>query len=186
MKLSGNDMDYTSGLKSGSEKALNAIFDQFYRPLVYFAMRIIKDKEEAEDIVVSTFSKLWERKENLENLPKVKGFLYLTASYTDNGGSGGSKPLAAKKTVVLRNSKIGFRGIDEVVNFPAKAPAGKLIVKRARIKKTNGPLLGTTAMHLLNGDFPFEVCMAVGEFMSRTVAENVDVYFFSASVIFFR
>jgi RNA polymerase sigma-70 factor (family 1) len=78
MKLPDTDMDYISGLKSGSEKALDVVFNQFYQPLVYFAIRIIKDREEAEDIVVSTFSKLWDRKENLDNLPKVKGFLYLT------------------------------------------------------------------------------------------------------------
>lgn len=73
-----------------------------------------------------------------------------------------------------------------VADFPANAPAGKLIVKSARLKKMKGQLLRTTAMHLLNGDFPFEVCMAVGEFMSRIVEEFEDVYFFSALVIFFR
>jgi hypothetical protein len=53
-----------------------------------------------------------------------KGFLYLTANYTDNGGSGGSKPLTSKKTLVLRNSKVGIREVKKVDNFSNFDSAG--------------------------------------------------------------
>jgi cytochrome c len=53
-----------------------------------------------------------------------KGFLYLTASYTDNGGTGGSKPLTAKKTLVFRNSKVSTREVKRVENFPNLDSAG--------------------------------------------------------------
>ncbi len=53
-----------------------------------------------------------------------KGFLYLTASYTDNGGSGGSKPLTSKKTVVLRNSKVAMREVKKIDNFSNLDSAG--------------------------------------------------------------
>ena len=46
-----------------------------------------------------------------------KGFLYLTATYTDNGGSGGLKPLTAKKTLVLRNSKMSMKEVRKMENF---------------------------------------------------------------------
>ncbi len=71
--------------------------------------------------------------ENKKSLPQTggvnvtaadKGFLYLTASYTDNGGSGGSKPLTAKKTLVLRNSKMSMREVRRVVNFNNVDSAG--------------------------------------------------------------
>ena len=56
--------------------------------------------------------------------PADKGFLYLTASYTDNGGAGGAKPLTAKKTLVLRNSKMTLREVRKVENLANLDSAG--------------------------------------------------------------
>lgn len=42
---------------------------------------------------------------------KNNGILYLTATYTDQGGAG-LKPLSTTKTVALRNSQLSFSGLD--------------------------------------------------------------------------
>ncbi|MEO5998540.1 MAG: PKD domain-containing protein, partial [Chitinophagaceae bacterium] len=71
--------------------------------------------------------------ENKKSLPPAgsvnpttadKGFLYLTASYTDNGGSGGSKALSSKKTLILRNSKMSVRAVEQIMNFLTLDSAG--------------------------------------------------------------
>ena len=70
--------DIVASLKDGQPQALDELFNQYYRALVYFALRIIKNHEEAEDIVIESFSKLWNNRERMESLQNIKGFLYLT------------------------------------------------------------------------------------------------------------
>jgi RNA polymerase sigma-70 factor (family 1) len=78
MKSSKDDIHLIAGLKTGRESALNALFDQFYQALCYYAIKMINDQSEAEDIVTDTFSKLWNRKEDFETMQHVKGFLYIS------------------------------------------------------------------------------------------------------------
>src|SRR6185369_16606748 len=44
----------------------------------YFAEKLIGDTQEAEDIVLDTFSKFWTRRENFETLPNIRAFLYIS------------------------------------------------------------------------------------------------------------
>ncbi|MEJ7739815.1 MAG: ThuA domain-containing protein [Chitinophagaceae bacterium] len=53
-----------------------------------------------------------------------KGFLYLTASYTDKGGAGGGKPLTAKKTLVFRNSLFSMKEVKNARGFTSFDSAG--------------------------------------------------------------
>jgi len=64
--------------RNGSESAFKSIFGQFSKPLRFFAEAIIKDHQEAEDIVVETFLKLYKLKENFNDVRAIKSFLYLT------------------------------------------------------------------------------------------------------------
>ena len=47
------------GFKEGDIRAFQQVFDEFYPNLCYFAHRLIDDREEAEDIVLELFTKLW-------------------------------------------------------------------------------------------------------------------------------
>ncbi|MBX3256000.1 MAG: RNA polymerase sigma-70 factor [Chitinophagaceae bacterium] len=67
-----------TSLNNGQQQALDELFAQYYRALVYFAMRIIKNQEEAEDIVIESFSKLWNNRAKMASAQNIKGFLYLT------------------------------------------------------------------------------------------------------------
>lgn len=53
------------------------IFKENYRPMVYFADKIIANKEQAEDIVSEAMVKLWQRIDSFPNQTAVKSFLYL-------------------------------------------------------------------------------------------------------------
>ncbi|MCO5235231.1 MAG: sigma-70 family RNA polymerase sigma factor, partial [Chitinophagaceae bacterium] len=78
MTLSRNHTNIVDSLNNGRQQALDELFAQYYRALVYFAMRIIKNQEEAEDIVIESFSRLWDNRERMESVQNIKGFLYLT------------------------------------------------------------------------------------------------------------
>lgn len=78
MTLPHDNTTIVDSLKDGQQQALDELFTQYYRALVYFAMRIIKSQEEAEDIVIESFSKLWNNRGKMESVQNIKGFLYLT------------------------------------------------------------------------------------------------------------
>jgi RNA polymerase sigma-70 factor (family 1) len=70
--------DIVNEFKKGNEKSLNSIFDQYYAALCYFAHKLILNKEEAEDIVVQTFMKLWAKHAHFDSLRAIRAFLYIT------------------------------------------------------------------------------------------------------------
>lgn len=75
------DPDTMSAFRNGDEKAFKHVFELFHKRLCIFASGIV-DAEAADDIVQETFVKLWERKENFDNIGAIKAFLYLTIKNT--------------------------------------------------------------------------------------------------------
>lgn len=65
--------------KAGDEVAFTAIYDQFYFVIYQYAKRWLYNKQEAEDVTSETFTKLWHRREQMENLENITGFLKVTA-----------------------------------------------------------------------------------------------------------
>jgi len=65
-----------SGLKSGDHKIYEMIFRDFYSPLCRYAVSILRDSNEAEDIVQKTFCKLWDQRESIEIHTSIKSYLY--------------------------------------------------------------------------------------------------------------
>lgn len=62
--------------QASNEAAFTEIYDRYYPLLFYHAVKKLKDKEQAEDIIHDLFTKFWIRREgplNTENLP---GYLY--------------------------------------------------------------------------------------------------------------
>lgn len=66
-----------SAFQNGSKTAFNYIFELYYKRLHFFSAGISSEID-AEDIVQESFIKLWERRENFNNLESIKAFLYLT------------------------------------------------------------------------------------------------------------
>lgn len=62
----------------GSGDAYSQIFNDYYTPVCYYAMQIIGQLEDAEDIVMETFNKLFEQKGDFNTLANIRGFLYRT------------------------------------------------------------------------------------------------------------
>lgn len=66
-----------SSFKNGTPNALNSLIKVYYNPLCLFAYRLLKDQVVAEDIVLESFTKLWHRRCDFENVQNIKAFLYI-------------------------------------------------------------------------------------------------------------
>ncbi len=63
-------------LKEGDITAFEMMFRTHYQPLCHYAYTFVQDKDEAEEIVQSTFLSVWEKRATLEIRTAVKPYLY--------------------------------------------------------------------------------------------------------------
>ena len=64
-----------------SEKEFEEVFRYYYRPLFLFAYGYIMDEEEAENIVQSVFTEMWEKRGNLPGNLNLKAYLYSSVKH---------------------------------------------------------------------------------------------------------
>lgn len=65
-----------TSLRTGDITAFEMLFRTHYQPLCNYAYTFVQDRDEAEEIVQSTFLSVWEKRENLEIRTAVKPYLY--------------------------------------------------------------------------------------------------------------
>ena len=63
-------------LQAGDITAFEMIFKTYYQPLCNYAYSFVHDRDEAEEIVQTTFLSVWEKKDNLAINTGVKPYLY--------------------------------------------------------------------------------------------------------------
>lgn len=63
--------------KEGEEHAFRQVFDKYYRPVSYFALKILNDDLYADDIVSETFRKAWDARLKFATARHLENFLYL-------------------------------------------------------------------------------------------------------------
>ena len=51
-------------------------FHFYYRPLCLYALRLLGNTDEAEDVVQETFAAIWEKRETLHQIESIKSYLY--------------------------------------------------------------------------------------------------------------
>jgi RNA polymerase sigma factor (sigma-70 family) len=69
--------DWFHRFQRGDGNAMRTAFDKYYRPVSYFAQKILKDDSYAEDIVLEVFRKAWENRKKLASPRHLVNFLYL-------------------------------------------------------------------------------------------------------------
>ena len=70
-------MDETiKAFREGNHLSFEQLFDNCYESLCRYAYSILKDMDEAEDIVQKTLCKLWDQREMLDIRTSVKSYLY--------------------------------------------------------------------------------------------------------------
>ena len=65
-------------LHAGKEEAYRILFDEYYQILGVFAMKYVRDKEVAEDIVQDVILELYNRRLLFNSLLALKSFLFLS------------------------------------------------------------------------------------------------------------
>lgn len=66
------------GLQSNDSRVFDYLFNEYYNQLQYFAERLVSNREEAQDIVITAFRKFWGLKANFQTANNIKAFLYIT------------------------------------------------------------------------------------------------------------
>jgi len=70
------DAELVRKFKSGDVDAFEALFKSYYQPLVGYGRTIVKDADEAEDIVQQVFISVWEKRSELEIHTSLRAMLY--------------------------------------------------------------------------------------------------------------
>jgi RNA polymerase sigma factor (sigma-70 family) len=77
MKAMSKGDDWFFFFREGDQNAFEKAFGLYYRPVIYYAMKILNDDSYAEDIVSETFNKAWQNREKLETVGHFENFLYM-------------------------------------------------------------------------------------------------------------
>lgn len=70
------DSDILLAIRQGNERVYETIFRKHYQALCNYACGILKDMDDAEEVVQSIFLKLWEQREGIEISVSLKSYLY--------------------------------------------------------------------------------------------------------------
>ena len=77
MKTVNQGDDWFQLFQAGKENAFRQVFERYYRPVSYFALKILNDDLYAEDIVSETFRKAWDARTKFATKRHLENFLYL-------------------------------------------------------------------------------------------------------------
>lgn len=77
-KLS-TEKDLMIRFQQGEAMAFNTIYNRFFTSLRQFTHRLTCHRDQAEQIAVDTFAKLYRLYGNFDNIANIKAFLYVTA-----------------------------------------------------------------------------------------------------------
>ncbi|MBL0889988.1 MAG: sigma-70 family RNA polymerase sigma factor, partial [Gemmatimonadaceae bacterium] len=73
------DADLLARLRSGEHDAFDALFRQWYEPVVRVAHRILRDQGVAEEVTQDVFLELWRRRDSLPDGSSVPAYLMQSA-----------------------------------------------------------------------------------------------------------
>lgn len=63
-------------IKLGDYNAFEAFFREYYKSMVFTSMRIVGSKDIAEEVVQDTFTKLWEKHDEIDITSSLKSYMY--------------------------------------------------------------------------------------------------------------
>lgn len=70
------DSDILLAIRQGNERVFETVFKKHYQALCNYACGILKDMDDAEEVVQSIFLKFWEQREAIEINVSLKSYLY--------------------------------------------------------------------------------------------------------------
>jgi RNA polymerase sigma-70 factor (family 1) len=70
------DPEIVTAIRRGDEGAFEKTFRKYYERLCHYANSLLKEEDEAEEIVQTVFLTIWEKREDLEITLSLKSYLY--------------------------------------------------------------------------------------------------------------
>jgi RNA polymerase sigma-70 factor (ECF subfamily) len=74
---SEKERDIITRLKENDGRAIVSIFKLYHKSFFYLARNIVKNDEQAEDIVSECFFKLWKRRGEFKSLDSIRAFMHV-------------------------------------------------------------------------------------------------------------
>ena len=78
-KTDYTDDNLVTFLKKGEKQAYKVLFERYGPRLYLFALKYLKEKEDAKDLLNEVFLKLWENRQNLRSNSSMKAYLFTIA-----------------------------------------------------------------------------------------------------------
>ncbi|WP_170120686.1 RNA polymerase sigma-70 factor [Dyadobacter jejuensis] len=75
-KVDFTDPELVQAIRKGDERAFEVAFRTYYERLCQYAGSLLKDDDEAEEVVQTVFLNIWEKRESLEITLSLKSYLY--------------------------------------------------------------------------------------------------------------
>jgi RNA polymerase sigma-70 factor (family 1) len=72
-----NDQSILLRMQQDDESALELLFKTYYAQLCRFARNMLKDKEQAQDMVQDVFMKVWDKRTQINITTSFKAYLYM-------------------------------------------------------------------------------------------------------------
>jgi len=135
------------GLKEGDLGAFNILFDRYSSKLYHFAFGYLKSKEETEELVQDVFTKVWEKREELNASFQFQSYLF-TIAFNQVKKSFRSKSMLDKymehasydnRDTVGTSADTGYRELEEIVDrLVAQMPTKRrLVFIKSRLEGKN-------------------------------------------------
>lgn len=74
--MTGELQKFLEGINLKKEEIWKQLYAEYYSPLCCYALKILKDREQAADIVQGVIAKLWESDVCFQDLSSFRGYLY--------------------------------------------------------------------------------------------------------------
>jgi RNA polymerase sigma-70 factor, ECF subfamily len=71
-----HDQQIIQDIRDGREEPFRSVFNDYYESLCRYAFTILRDMDDAEDVVQALFLKIWEKRQNLTITNTIKSYLY--------------------------------------------------------------------------------------------------------------
>lgn len=65
--------------RMGNSNAFREIYDLYAKPVFYYAVKLLRNENDAQDVVGDSFRKLWEARASFAGLNNVRAFLFVVA-----------------------------------------------------------------------------------------------------------
>ena len=76
MEAQLNEQQYWQQISHGDKKAFEQMFNTYYQSLCNYACSMLKDIDEAEEVVQNTFFNIWNKREALQISSSFKSYVY--------------------------------------------------------------------------------------------------------------